>query len=417
MTDAMREVFEALADHLSARRGAIIEAWRAASEADPDQSTASTLTRTQFIDHIPGMLDALESRFREDPSRRPENPTPEQKHQEVQHGLHRWKQGYHPGEIAREWGHLHIALHREVERFAGDHPGADREALTEARHTLIAVINDAINESLTQYLKMERLTAAGRARDLERAMAELGELERQRGELMRQALHDLGGNVQSVTTAATLLSHASLPAEERQKISAVIKHGVHSLRAMLAELMSLARLEAGEETANLATFDAAALLTELCAVCQSGAIERGLFLETQGPANFPVVGDAEKLRRIGQNLVLNALRYTGRGGVTVTWGGEGANHWWISVRDTGPGLAAGGASPMLEGLQQATEDDGERVAKSQEISAEAVPEQPGEGIGLAIVKRLCDLLDAHLSVTSSAAGTTFRVLLPRTGKS
>jgi signal transduction histidine kinase len=47
-------------------------------------------------------------------------------------------------------------------------------------------------------------------------------------------------------------------------------------------------------------------------------------------------------------------------------------------------------------------------------SPQPTPQQPGEGIGLSIVKRLCELLDASMEMTSSAeTGTTFRIVLPR----
>ena len=112
----------------------------------------------------------------------------------------------------------------------------------------------------------------------------------------------------------------------------------------------------------------------------------------------------------------------------MSWGAEEKN-WWLMVKDTGPGLAAGSGAPMLEGLQEATasakESDVESAAikggpsnvltQPQDSSASIRPahQPPGEGIGLSIVKRLCELLDASLEIASSAeTGTTFRVVFP-----
>ena len=53
------EELAALASYLSDRREAILAAWRSAAESDPELSTASTLSRIQFNDHIPAVLDAF----------------------------------------------------------------------------------------------------------------------------------------------------------------------------------------------------------------------------------------------------------------------------------------------------------------------------------------------------------------------
>lgn len=84
--------------------------------------------------------------------------------------------------------------------------------------------------------------------------------------------------------------------------------------------MNLARLQAGHELRDVKPFDAALLMTELCDSLQFMATERALYLRRKGPPALPVEGDAMKTRRIAQNLLLNALRYTTDGGATVSWG-------------------------------------------------------------------------------------------------
>ena len=197
---------------------------------------------------------------------------------------------------------------------------------------------------------------------------------------------------------------------------------------MLGELMDLARLEAGQENREIAGFDVGTLISELCEGNQPFARERHLFLKVQGPAELSVEGDAEKVRRVAKNLLVNAIKYTESGGVTVSWGEEKEN-WWLMVKDTGPGMLTESATPMVVGLQEATASAKESDEHSTAIEGEASrvlppPEeattparpsqhQPGEGIGLSIVKRLCELLDASLEIASSAeAGTTFRVVFP-----
>jgi len=111
--------------------------------------------------------------------------------------------------------------------------------------------------------------------------------------------------------------------------------------------------------------------------------------------------------------------------VTVTWGDSRDNdprRWMLTVQDTGPGFQAGPGAPLAGALQEATKEGRDVEARAEVRStpsahvpdARPVHQQRGEGIGLSIVKRLCELLDASLELESiPGEGTTFRVLFPR----
>ena len=229
--------------------------------------------------------------------------------------------------------------------------------------------------------------------------------------------------------AANALGRTSTTEANRVEFSKMLGQGVQSVQAMLGELMELARLEAGQERREITTFDASAMIIDLSKVTQSIAQERGLFLKVDGPPRLSVQGDSGRVRRLLQNLLMNALKYTEQGGVTLSWGEEKKN-WWLMLQDTGPGMLAGPGAPMIVGLKEATasarESDVKGAAMEGEVSHVLTPppgtqtttiashQKPGEGIGLSIVKRLCELLDASLEMVSSVeTGTTFRVVLPR----
>ena len=112
----------------------------------------------------------------------------------------------------------------------------------------------------------------------------------------------------------------------------------------------------------------------------------------------------------------------------MTWGKE-KETWWLMVKDTGPGMLSGPGTPLVTGLQEATasakeaddksaasQGEASHVLPAPRVAASTVPpsrHQPGEGIGLSIVKRLCELLDASIEIASSGdTGTTFRVVFP-----
>ena len=239
------------------------------------------------------------------------------------------------------------------------------------------------------------------------------------------------GSVSVVTGASSILDQKDLAEPARSKFLNMLQRGVASLHDMLTELINLARLEAGHEQRQVAAFDAAALISDFCATSLPLAEASGLYLKTEGPAVLQVEGDRVKVGRILQNLLLNALKYTRAGGITVRWhAGESQQRssWMFYVQDTGPGLDAGPGAPLAQqmydatqtahetdGTQDATPADGLAAAATVPAGSQLLPQhqRPGEGVGLSIVKRLCELLDASIELeTSPGEGSTFRITLP-----
>ncbi len=334
----------------------------------------------------------------------------------------------------REWGHLHICILRELECFAGKHRQIDDSVMPTARAALVRLCAEGVCESATRYASLQQAEAAARLRDLERALEQLQALEQQRAEAWREAAHDLRGTVGVIATASAVITTPGLEDSAHVRFSSVLQRNVASLRELLNDLMDLSRLEAGEERRNIAPFDAAQVLRELAESLRGVAADRNLFLKAEGPSSLAVEGDAVKVRRIVQNLVLNALKVTAHGGIRITWEENetpGTQQWIVCVQDTGPGFDPDHAGPLEQVLKEATtaSQDAEtkaRLGKDKEATlqpARSLPsksEQPpdglisGEGIGLSIVKRLCELLDASLELqTSVGTGTTFRLIFPR----
>ncbi|RYF53640.1 MAG: ATP-binding protein, partial [Cytophagaceae bacterium] len=130
--------------------------------------------------------------------------------------------------------------------------------------------------------------------------------------------------------------------------------------------------------------------------------------------------DRVKLQRIAQNLINNALKYTTSspersGIVSVSWSTEGEFRWVLSVQDSGPGLPTSIAGALAVQLRPTVEptavmgpdqsepvavlpDDVPTIPMGQELTQLNSQSPKGEGVGLQIVKRLCELLDANLDV-------------------
>lgn len=418
----------ALAQHLRARRDTLLEGWRKAVDADPHLTTASTLSKAQFIDHIPQMLDTFERRLTAESYPEKRAAVEEQKEGAAAHGLQRWQQGYNQRETARDWGHLQLCLLAELESFERTLPAATRDAMPIARRALVRLVNDGVSESASQYAQMRQSEAATQVAELERALKGLTELEEQRAGIWREATHDLRGSVGVLKSASTILDREGAPEALRRQSLQVLKRGVQSLHDLLSDLADLARIDAGQDRLSLETFDASAVLRDLCEALRAVASERNLFLRVAGPNALEVQGDRVKVMRIAQNLLLNALRYTSTGGVTLEWAAHGTQtrpQWRMSIIDSGPGITQTSSVPIVQALDEATRasrrpaSDADAPGHAHESAAAARPPAEsrsgghGEGIGLTIVKRLCELLEASVELESRAEGTTFRVTLPR----
>ena len=121
--------------------------------------------------------------------------------------------------------------------------------------------------------------------------------------------------------------------------------------------------------------------------------EKGLQLQVSDRGDLPVVSDPEKLERIVQNILSNALKYTDSGSITVDYGRDGKG-FFIEVADTGKGIPEERLKDIFKRFYRGEDSD-------------------GIGLGLAIVKELVDAMAGTIEVKSLAGkGTTFRIWMP-----
>jgi signal transduction histidine kinase len=421
----------ALADYMCHERDAVVLEWRRSIQRDPELTEGDALPRVELIDHIPEVLAAFERRLRQSIERPADGLAEHKTAAAAAHGLQRWKQGYDLREVTRELGKLNECVMSALDRFAKATAGFSLEALSRAHQIWAKVCTSGIEESVSQYFSLQQREAAGHVTDLESALAQLQEIERQRGEAWQQAAHDLRGNLSVVANATVGLTRHARSETTHEDFLRILMHNVTSLHHLLNDVTSLARLQAGYEKRQVDPLDVTVLIRSLCDGIRPLAVQRGLYLRCDGPPGLAAEGDAVKVRRIAQNLILNAVKYTREGGITVSWG-EGdagdSRRWVLSVADTGPGFHTDSGRPMADLLDfehaarpRSGAGEGAKVAAGlleTPLGSEGDPSslvgEPGEGIGLSIVKRLCELLDATIEMESVPdRGTAFRVFFPR----
>ncbi|MFZ0550839.1 MAG: sensor histidine kinase [Steroidobacteraceae bacterium] len=428
-TPTVRKQLDALSAHLGKKRDRLLQLWREAVRRDAQLATSSGLSRGALDDHIPWIIDdfarCLTSEQRHDAS--PSDG--QQQHDAAEHGMHRWQQGYDIHEAIREWGHLEAVILQQLDRYAMSRPRLHRDVMPAARAALVSLCLEGTCESASRYLRLQQAEAASRVRDLESSLRALQALEDERSKLLHETAHDLRGSVGVLASATALLATPQVAGPARDRFQSFLQQRISSMGALLTDLVELARLEAGQSPLKIERFDAAERLRELCEVLRAAAAERNLFLKSKGPRSLLVEGDPLKLQRIVQNLLLNALQATKQGGIVVRWTASKettARQWVLSIGDTGPGFALQSAGPLRHALKRATdaargaEEASEKPADKKESDVLTAGSGPGsaklpsgEGIGLSIVKRLCEVLGATLELeTAPGRGTTIRIVFP-----
>lgn len=168
-----------------------------------------------------------------------------------------------------------------------------------------------------------------------------------------------------------------------------------SLDALLNAVLDISRFDAGVVTPELQEVAMRPLLNEVLTVLGSSASERALKLRGRTP-DITVVTDPTLLRRILDNLVSNAIRFSRSGGILVSVR-QRADHTLVQVWDQGAGIAPANLPLIFDEFYQVKRGDAG---------------QGGMGLGLAIVARAVQLLGGEIKVRSLVGrGTCFSVRL------
>jgi signal transduction histidine kinase/CheY-like chemotaxis protein len=177
-----------------------------------------------------------------------------------------------------------------------------------------------------------------------------------------------------------------------------IQASTRAMEEMFDAVLDVSRLDAGVLEAHVGDVALGPLLVRLRTELEPIAAARDLALRI-APTTLVVSTDPLLLRRILQNLITNALRYTDRGKVLVGCTRRGSDVR-IHVCDTGRGIAPDVRERIFDEYHRAAEEDGRSPG--------------GLGLGLAIVRRLAGLLDHRLDFRSTPGrGSVFTVTAPR----
>jgi len=231
-----------------------------------------------------------------------------------------------------------------------------------------------------------------------RTHLKLRRLETLRDDLTHMFVHDLRNPLSVIFMFLEVLEFkeaASLSASTRQLVS-LARLSAEELRNMISSILDVSKLGAGEMSLLREPCDLAALVRAVADATRPLPGDRTVTIDAPG-VSPSVAADSSLIRRVFQNLLSNALRYTPSGGdirIVITPGAEDVR---VTVTDTGPGISPGDHERIFEKFGQ-VEDRNHRT---------------GTGLGLTFCKLAVEAHGGRIGVESEwGHGSTFWLTLP-----
>ena len=227
---------------------------------------------------------------------------------------------------------------------------------------------------------------------------ELSGVETLRSDFIANVSHEMKTPLTVMQNYGTLLQTPDLPEEKRIEYAKAITDSSRRLADMMTNILKLNKLENQQIYPNPSSFDLGEQLCECLLQYESVWERKNIEIDTDIAEEIFVCADPELLSLVWNNLFSNAFKFTDEGGkvtLSLTADGEYAT---VKISDTGCGMTAEIGEHIFEKFYQG---DTSRATQ-------------GNGLGLALVKRVVDIMRGEIGVESAIGiGTTFTLKLRR----
>jgi len=264
---------------------------------------------------------------------------------------------------------------------------------------LVSVLSLVLDVTARKLAEEERAALLARERDL-RKLAEGA--DRLKDEFLATLSHELRTPLTSILGWAIMLRNGDVDREESlDSALEVIERNARSQSRLIDDLLDVSRIITGNLQLDVHLLNVAPLVETAIEALRPAAAAKGIHVEPElDPENCLVSGDPNRLRQVIWNLLMNAIKFTRRGG-KVSLGLECVETGTrLTVSDTGDGISAEFLPYVFHRFRQ---EEGSRSRKA-----------GGLGLGLAVVRHLVELHGGSVSAKSPGPGrgSTFTVELP-----
>ncbi len=238
-------------------------------------------------------------------------------------------------------------------------------------------------------------------RELEVQKNQLSEANNLKTSFLSNMSHELRTPLNSVIALSGVLSRRlakQIPKEEHSYLEVIERNG-KNLLSLINDILDISRIESGMEDIDTTEFELCAAINDVASMIQPQAAEKNIYLtKAEGNCNTRIVTDHTKFMHILQNLMGNAVKFTEKGGVTISVK-KLDDKVAIIVSDTGIGISGEHLPHIFDEFRQADSGVSRRFG--------------GSGLGLAIAKKYANLLGGAITVKSKPGeGSEFTLILP-----
>jgi len=232
---------------------------------------------------------------------------------------------------------------------------------------------------------------------LNRMAEELGSVETLRTDFISNVSHEMKTPLAVIQNYAALLQSPELSEEMRQEYAGAVAEQTHRMSTLITNILKLNKLENQQIYPNVTNYDLGEQLCECMLAFEQDWETKEIEIETDMEENVRIDADPELLSLVWNNLLSNAVKFTEQGGrVSLTLKRDGENVV-VQISDTGCGMSPETGKDIFKKFYQ-----GDTSHATQ-----------GNGLGLALVKRVIDISKGSVSVSSRLGeGSTFTVVLP-----
>ena len=233
--------------------------------------------------------------------------------------------------------------------------------------------------------------------DFNKMVEELGSIETLKTDFVSNVSHEMKTPIAIIKNYAELLRSEHTTEEQRKEYALNIEGAAKRLSDLVGNILKLNKLENQSITPEVVSYDVCRQLCECILQFEDAWEEKGIELETDMEDRALVEADESLLELVWNNLFSNAVKFTEPGGKIKVTQTSDERFVKVSVSDTGCGMDQDSVKHIFDKFYQGD------TSHSKE----------GNGLGLALVKRVLELSDAEISVFSeSGKGSTFLMSIP-----